>query len=176
MLRFSIEDAKRASDEWGANCGPGALAAVTGHTLEEVRPLMGDFERKRYTNPTLMFDCLKRTIEDHKFFWLDKRTTPEDEFMPGYGLLRVQWHGPWMKPGVPIRARYRHTHWIGYQRHDDGQEAVFDINAMYAGGWISYMNWATVLVPWILSECVPKADGDFSFTHAVEITSDLFKP
>lgn len=38
-LRFTLEDAQRASQEWGANCGPGAIAAIMGMTLDEVRPV-----------------------------------------------------------------------------------------------------------------------------------------
>jgi len=58
-VRFTLADADRAADLWGMNCGPGALAAVCGLTLDEVRPHMGDFESKGYTNPTLMFAALK---------------------------------------------------------------------------------------------------------------------
>jgi hypothetical protein len=32
-LRFTAVDAERASDEWGCNCGPSALAAITGRSL-----------------------------------------------------------------------------------------------------------------------------------------------
>lgn len=169
-LRFSLSDAEHANDEWGCNCGPAALAAVAGLTLDEVRPLMGDFERKRYTNPTLMLESLKRS--GLKFRWSQGEIKP----IPSFGLLRVQWEGPWTKPGVPIRARYRHTHWIGVQNRggifpqEPGATAgIFDINAMNSGGWIAYSDWATTLVPWLLSECVPKADGHWHFTHFVEI-------
>lgn len=168
--RFTLEDAHRASDEWGCNCGPAALAAVAGFTLDEIRPLMGDFESKRYTNPTLMFECLKRAIPDHRFQWNQAKE------IPSYGLLRVQWEGPWTKPGVPIRARYRHTHWVGVQNrpgkfpNEPGPDAgIFDVNAMNSGGWIAYSDWAITLVPWILSECVPRADGGWHFTHFVEV-------
>lgn len=173
-VRFTLEDANRASDEWGANCGPGALAAVTGRTLDEIRPLMGDFERKRYTNPTLMFECLKRTAVN---WW----AIPS---IPTHGLIRVQWEGSWMDPGVPIGARYRRTHWIGIQNplhssmldqvHIDA--GIFDINAMSSGGWIAYRHWATILVPWLLEECVPKANGRFSFTHFIEVERPSVSP
>jgi hypothetical protein len=55
-VSFTEADAHRAYDEWGANCGPGALAAIAGLTLDKVRALMGDFETKGYTNPTLMYE------------------------------------------------------------------------------------------------------------------------
>jgi hypothetical protein len=166
-LRFSHEDVMRANDEWGCNCGPSALAAIAGLSLDEVRPLMGDFERKRYTNPTLMRECLERT--GVQFKW----NTPE---LPSYGLCRVQWEGPWTRPGVPMRVRYRHTHWIGFQNRPDGstfgKSGVFDINAMSSGGWVGYQDWATTIVPWILGECEPNADGKWHFTHFVSVSSN----
>lgn len=50
-LRFGVDEAQAASDEWGFNCGPAALCAVLGLTPAELRPHLGDFERKRYTKP-----------------------------------------------------------------------------------------------------------------------------
>ena len=58
-VRFTIDEANRAYDAWGANCAPGAIAAILGLTLDQIRPHLGDFERKRYTNPKLMFDSLR---------------------------------------------------------------------------------------------------------------------
>lgn len=168
-LRFSLEDVQRASDDWGCNCGPSALAAVVGRSLDEIRPLMGDFERKRYTNPTLMFDCLKRTGAD---WW-------KIEGIPTHGLLRIQWEGPWTEPGVPIRARYRHTHWVAVQQPDSmaiqfpgkisPSAGIFDINAMSSGGWIAFRDWSCTLVPWIIEECVPRANGKWHITHRIQV-------
>lgn len=58
-LRFNLADAERANDEWGANCGPGALAAIAGLTMDEVRPHLDGFDAKRYTNPTMMYAALQ---------------------------------------------------------------------------------------------------------------------
>lgn len=172
-LRFTTEDMQRASDEWGCNCGPSALAAIAGLSLDEVRPLMGDFERKRYTNPTLMFDSLDRTKRDwHRL----------KDAMPTYGLLRIQWEGPWTEPGVPMRVRYRHTHWVAIQQHErmgiqypgkiSPAAGIFDCNAMNSGGWIAFRDWSTELVPWILEECVPRANGRWHITHQVQIENN----
>ncbi len=59
-VKFTKDDANAAAEVWGFNCGPSAIAAVAGLTIDEVRPQMGDFELKRYTNPTLMRSVLKR--------------------------------------------------------------------------------------------------------------------
>lgn len=164
-VRFTEADADRANDEWGANCGPGAIAAIMGLTLDELRPNLGDFEKKRYTNPTLMWSVLDRIGAKWR---LEK---PPVEW-PNYGLVRVQWEGPWTAPGVPARVAYRHTHWVAAQRdesRDDDEVGVFDINAMNVGGWVSAHDWANLLVPWLLKECEPKASGTWHFTHVVEI-------
>jgi hypothetical protein len=159
--RFDQSDVERAFNEWGANCGPGAIAAICGLTLDELRPHMGDFEQKRYTNPTLMWAVLDRLgvkYRQGRWHW------------PSYGLVRIQWEGPWTKPGVPMRARYRYTHWVGAATTIAGSVGVFDINAINNGsGWVSQENWASTIVPWILRECHPKADGKWHITHVVEV-------
>jgi hypothetical protein len=90
---------------------------------------------------------------------------------PDYGLARVQWEGPWTAPGVPMRARYRHTHWVGAQWSEGKQETgIFDCNALGNGtGWCSVGAWATVIVPWIIENLVPRASGRWHLTHVIEI-------
>ncbi len=156
--RFTTDDAQRANNEWGANCGPGAIAVVSGLTLRDVRPFLGDFERKRYTNPTLMWEILNRL--DLKW----RLVKPPDSW-PSFGLVRVQWEGPWTSPGVPARVAYRHTHWIAADASNRANVGVFDINC----GWTNAADWAATLVPWLLKECEPKASGEWHFTHVVEI-------
>ena len=157
--RFCLRDAERAHDEWGANCGPGALAAIMDMTLDQVRPHMGDFEGKRYTNPALMFEALRSIGRA----W--RKTAPA---WPDYGLARIQWEGPWTLPGVPFRARYRFSHWVGAQSVA-GSIGIFDINAISNGtGWVSLADWRDIVVPWLLEECVPRAAGGWHITHAIE--------
>ena len=88
------------------------------------------------------------------------------------GLVRVQWGGPWTKPGVPMRVRYRHTHWIAV-REDGNIQSVFDINSMGFGdgdpGWCSADGWASNIAPYILNGCEPKADGSWWPTHGIEV-------
>lgn len=160
--RFSDADAGRAHAEWGANCGPGALAAIMGMTLDEVRPHMIGFEAKRYTNPSMMNAALRSIGRP----WRKIGAT-----WPAFGLVRVQWEGPWLKPGVPMVARYRWTHWIGAREGPlPGNPGVFDINAICNGsGWVSRSDWARHIAPWIIKEMVPNGDGGWHLTHAIEI-------
>lgn len=167
---FTVAEANAASAAWGFNCGPGALCAVTGMKPEQLRPHLLDFEQKGYTNPTLMFDVLKKLgIPHRQTYRSDALPTVEETIQLSkinFGLVRVQWDGPWCKPGVPMRARYRQTHWIVV-----AGEEVFDVNAVtdQVQGWITRRSWSVALVPWLLEACVPKATGGFWFTHVIEV-------
>lgn len=151
---FNVDEAQAAADAWNFNCGPGALCAVLNVGPETIRPHLCGFEKKGYTNPLLMFEILKGL----GLKWENLKTLPD------FGLVRVQWDGPWCDPGRPLKARYRHTHWIAVC----GQE-IFDINATCAGGWLSYHEWDTQLIPWLLKEVEPKASGRWWPTHNLSL-------
>lgn len=173
----TLAEVQAAYDTWGMNCGPGALCAVTGMAPNQVRRHLGDFGHKRYTNPTMMAGALRSLrIPFRRKYEVPGPVTkqrPRDEDWPEFGLVRVQWGGPWTKPGVPMRVRYRLTHWIAVAHREGVLETahrgVFDINAIAAGGWVAWSDWVNELVPWILQQCVPKADGEFWPTHMWEI-------
>lgn len=169
-VRFDLDEAERASEEWGFNCGPAALCAVLDMTPEEIRPLMLDFEARGYTNPTLMLDVLKRLcVPWHQIYRSDDPagTIPTIPL----GLMRVQWGGRWTNPGVPMRARYRETHWCALR-----DDEVFDVNAMCVGGWVSLREWVTELIPWLIRECVPKGDGTWWPTHVISVRAPSVEP
>lgn len=167
--RFDLEDVQEASDSWGFNCGPGALCAVLSMTPAEIRPHLLDFEDKGYTNPSLMAAILRGlSVPFRRTFESVVEPAPEAVRWPEFGLVRVQWAGPWTKSGVPIRARYRASHWVGCRSGPDGIE-LFDVNAMCVGGWLSLNEWSVGLVPWLLEQCVPKADGRWWPTHCWDV-------
>lgn len=163
-LRLTDAASNEAYEKWGMNCGPGALCAILNLTPDELRPMMGDFESKRYTNPTLMYEVLHNSGK--KYHQTYRSDNPMQALPPlEHGLIRIQWGGPWTKPGVPMRARYRQTHWIGVRSKS---AEVFDINAMSAGGWIKFPVWANQLVPWLMGED-KKWDKTWWPTHAIEV-------
>jgi hypothetical protein len=187
-LKFSYSDAERANDEWGFNCGPGSLCALLELTPAEVRPHLGDFEQKRYTNPTLMkaalgslgvggrwaqlSDVEQRRVGDMRFPDAAVRRLE----WPQRGLARIQWGGPWTNHGVPMAARYRQTHWVAAQMIA-GITAIFDVNAHTAcdssawtnrNGWTSDAFWKERIAPFIIKHCVPRGDGTFWITHVFE--------
>lgn len=167
----SLEDAHDAADAWGFNCGPAALCAVCNLTPDQVRPHLGDFESKRYSNPTLMANALRSLrVPFQRVFETAVKPDGGDPVYPYIGLVRVQWGGPWTNPGVPIRVRYRKTHWIAVA-HLGRNRVVFDVNAIESGGWISWNDWVKYLIPWILRHCVTDANGDWWPTHCWETIS-----
>jgi hypothetical protein len=141
-----------------------------GLTLDEVRPHMGDFQSKGYTNPTLMLYALESVRARFRTRSLASNVKLLD--WPVYGLARIQWEGPWTKPGVPIRARYRMTHWVG-AKHANGSVGIFDINCLSmttsGSGWTTLEAWRDIVVPYILKQCVPRADGKWHITHSIEV-------
>jgi len=167
-VRFTLDDAQHAADQWRFNCGPAALCAVLDMTPEEIRPHLLDFEAKGYTNPTLMIEVLNRLRVRYRQVY--RSDNPAGVISLNYGLMRVQWGGPWTKPNVPMRARYRQTNWVGMRRVD-GIHQIFDVNAMCVGGWLLYEEWAYQLVPWLLKQVCPKSDGRWWPTHAIEVSA-----
>ena len=164
--KFSMADADRAYKEWGANCGPGAIAAICGLSLDELRPFMADFESKHYTNPRLMWTVLKNLN-------MEFRVEQQPIRFPEWGLARVQWEGPWTAPGVPIRVRYRHTHWVGSAQGVHGW-GIFDINCINNGsGWVRLEDWEKLVVPFLLESSEPQASGKWHLTHGVSIPQGL---
>lgn len=173
---FTAAQVNAANDLWGCNCGPTALAGMLGLKLDEVRSHLPDFDARRYTNPTMMQKALRSlgvtwTITDDSelrknFAEQGIAVSPQDMArlnLPRYGLARIQWEGPWLKPGVPPAAAYYHTHWIGSIRDDTG-EHFFDCN----NGWSGYCRWIEEVVTPITSK-IKRATGGWHPTHCWEL-------
>lgn len=157
--RFTAAEAEEAWQQWGCNCGPTAIAAIMGLTLDDVHRHLSEFDRRGYTSPTMMQDALASIGKSWRMI---------GHHWPEHGLVRIQWEGPWTKPGVPMAARYRHTHWIATMRSAAGR-GVFDVNAMANGsGWCSFADWQRSIVPFIVGS-IRQASGAWSITHGVEV-------
>ncbi len=166
---FTEQQFKDACDTWGCNCGPTALAFALQAGLEAVRHAIPDFDRKRYTSPTMM----RQALEFFGVRWVSVKVPArnsgwpdvEGMFDPAVALVRVQWSGPWTKPGMNPRRAYGHTHWIACWSENAGPEFyephrhVFDCN----GGIRSLASWEDEIVP-ILTK-YPRADGGWFPTH-----------
>lgn len=167
-LPFTYEDALKANAEWGFNCGPAALCSVLGMTPEEIRPHLGSFTG--WTNPTMMSMWLTQLHPMHRL--VDKTADRKKNFQwPIFGLVRIQFDGPWCDPGRPIAARYPHTHWIAIQPLPPTY-LIFDVNNFEAlpGGWATKWDWEASILPDVI-ERHPRANQCWWPTHGYEIIS-----
>jgi len=158
-LCFTMEDVREA-EGWGFNCGPFALCAMLDLSPAQLRPHLGDFEKKHYLNPRLMRKALASLQQ--KYRWVSQ-AVPYN-YWSHRSLVRIQWDGPWCNEGAHWSARLRHTHWIGVEHTCPGIR-VYDVNAMCVGGFVPFDEWALELVPWLLREVEPKANGKWWATH-----------
>ena len=100
MAKFQPpKDVDSAHNEWKANCGPAAVAAILGRSVHSVRSAFPGFPAKPWTNVTTMKSAL-RSLGVEFAVVADK--------MPDHGLAFLQFN----RPELPTRAQYRHTHWI----------------------------------------------------------------
>lgn len=172
---YSITEAdwKYCQATYGAcNCGPTALATMLNLPCRDVMPHLNGYKEKHYVNPTMMKEAL--TALDVKFHDRFRRgyervTIEDPHMLCEYGLIRIQWQGPWTEPGANPKWAYRQTHWIGSMQYPIrpgmGIVCVFDVNS----GWTSQLEWETKTIPSILKECVPRATGGWFATHRLEL-------
>ncbi|MEN6533791.1 MAG: hypothetical protein ABFD89_09030 [Bryobacteraceae bacterium] len=161
---FSAEDAGKAAQEWGANCGPMALAMSLGRHIREIRGAIPGFDQKGYTSPTMMAGALsnlgvpvKREVKGTQ-----ARSAKWSDW-PDRGLVRIQWSGPWTAPGTNGRWAYCFTHWVASLRTEKGFW-IFDCNT----GWSDPGYWILHAVP-AITQTIKRADGGWFATHLWEL-------
>lgn len=148
---FIPSDIETAYEEWGANCGPCALAAIVGKKLSEVHPHLAEFAKRKYMNPTHIKNALEsmgiafRSLGAH---------------FPQNGLAFVQWSGFEKRP---VFVQYQHTHWIAVK---DGQ--YFEINTPPGDNWVSPALWERVM-PAFIAEHIKGATGSYFVRTGIEI-------
>lgn len=165
---FTEEEAEQAHKEWGCNCGPAALAFALQTKLENVRYAIPDFEKKRYTSPTMMKQALaKLRVPFTECRATHATMTSDVDLILRMRLVRIQWLGPWTAPGMNPKWAYHYTHWICAWRPFIGEPLVFDIN----GGVKTVYEWEQEIVP-LITESIPRADGGWKPTHVWEVSEE----
>lgn len=163
-IRFSLTDALEASFRFGFNCGPAAIAAILNRTPDEVRPHLGLFEAKKHMNSAeVEWSLISLGCKTYSRR-LPNRESPSLD-LPSPSVVRVQWGGSWLKPGVHKGAAAQRTHWIAHRFHA-GSAWIYDVNS----GWSTRQDWEAKTVPMILAE-VKRNDGTWFYSHAIEIHS-----
>ena len=162
---FTQEECQSAYDDWGCNCGPTSLAFALQLKLGAVRHAIPDFDAKRYTSPSMMRQALLKL----RASWsvcrthLDGKRIDSAMFGDKIALVRIQWTGPWTKPGASPKWAYRQTHWICawqvmQERGIDGAMQIFNLVFDCNSGITTFDDWRQNTVP-LLTAPNPRADG-----------------
>jgi hypothetical protein len=138
---FVPPDVDQANADWGANCGPCALAAYMGVPVADVRDLFCDFETRRYCNPTQMIAAIEKA-------GMRARTTAPrgmraGRVLPDHGMAFLQFSGGWWDE-KPIGVQYRKTHWIACHKLA-GTMWIYDCN--HPEAWLTPDDWKAILLP-----------------------------
>lgn len=161
---LTAEESEVAYREWGANCGPNALAFILGIPVDETRQLFPD-PFPGFVNPTQMGEAIKKYAVAGKCD-LAVQTERIDSVDKMFGLVpavvRIQWGGPWCGHTVPKKAAYRYTHYVGtFMPGSQTSCFVYDVNG---GGAMNAYDWEKIVVPKII-QTMPRADGEWWPTH-----------
>lgn len=145
---YTPPDRDEAWETWKCSCGPGALAALLSRKCEEVRDLFPGYERRGYANPTHLREALDLAGVKHHGIGAK---------LPTRGLAFLQIEGPWTRPGVPVGAAYRHTHWVAVAAVECARPVwIYDVNAEDlvdgpCGGWLPFEGWEQCVMPHIVT-------------------------
>lgn len=163
-MPFTEAEALAANKNWGANCGPQALAFALQCKLDRAYNLISGFAAKRYMNPTMMSNAIYQAGRTFKSIPVPKRNAGggldiEPMFDARIAIVRIQFTGPWTKAGANPKWGYRFTHWIATW-HEREVPLVFDCNC----GIEAVSTWEIEVVPRI-TESIENADGGWFPTH-----------
>lgn len=156
---FEPPDLDEAAAAWKANCGPASVAALLGLTCADVRPHFHGHEQRGYANPTHVQHALRSLGCRVTATWERHGVRPP---LPRFGLVFIQFGGPWLQPGAPPWAAYRYTHWAAVN-----SGMVYDVNQK--GGWWELGGWQDDLLPWLAAR-VKRCDGTWYFRACFEVT------
>ncbi len=170
---FSQAELQAASERWGCNCGPAALAVMCNTTLDVAHGAIPNFNERHYTSPTMM----KAALAILGVPWRERVPVfpePADgtfgtHTLNRYGLSRIQFEGPWTAPGANPKWAYRITHWVGSlwtlgQSNQTHGSLVFDVNM----GWGWQDRWEKEIIPELV-KLYPRATGGWFVTHRWEL-------
>jgi hypothetical protein len=161
----TLLDVDQAIDDWGANCGPAALAGALGLQLADVRDAVSeDGSFRGYMSITNMKTALARLRVVPERVW----TSPPNGMLAKTDgspiLCCIAWGGPW---SVVPRAAAKHRHFIVYRYGFVGSVGpgwVCDVNV--DGGWILASEWKSQLLPQLLPE---RGDGTWAIQWAAQV-------
>ncbi len=135
-LLFAPPDIEQQNAVWGANCGPGALAALMGIKVADVRPFVehaqgGAFSG--YMHAGHLMTVL--TSAGYSPRRRNNKVVGAVLWPAQMGLAVLQLDGRWLGDGVPFPVRFKYTHTVASA---EGGALIFDANA---GEWLPFVTW-----------------------------------
>lgn len=176
LLLRNPPDVDEAHAEWGANCGPCALAAALGKCVADVRVAVSKPERQlELLGPSSSYrgfmgirdmrEALQALRVPIVRTWLRQPSRMLDDLDDTSGhsvLIILQWSGPWND--VP-RAAATYRHFVVYRNGfvgPIGPKWIYDANF----GWLPMSVWAEHIVPGLIP---PRGDGAWLVDWAAEL-------
>jgi hypothetical protein len=140
---YTPPDVDQAHAEWGANCGPAALAAIIGSPLAAVKDAFQryGFGQRGYCNPSQMVQAV-RDLGHSAELTRHARTGIRGREFPQHGVVFLQFTSEYIDC-LPIPAQYRLTHWIGMHSFGGDSLCVYDVNS----GWEPWQDWCVEVWP-----------------------------
>lgn len=164
VLPYTLLESAQAHAEWNAMCGHHSIAAAVGVGLDAIRdagvPLKG------WMSPTM----ITRTLEALHVQFTQRHLSPARSpanvlSAPSPQILRMQFEGSWMRPGVPVGAQYQRTHYIALFGPPEQPALIMD-PLLNACGIHAVDDWlAKARTPDYLAESSFKGTTGWHFTH-----------
>ncbi len=135
--------------EWGANCGPSAIAALVGREVKDVRAVVerlanGDKNKRCGRSGWWLGHMHAGHLSDTLCeLGLEPRRTnfkPGEGRWPKKGLAMIQTEGPWCHPPSKSTARFRYTHTIAVV--DAGPAIGITVYDGNVEAWVKEKWWA----------------------------------
>lgn len=159
-------DTYQAYLDWGATCGPAALAAILACRVMSLKKVMQPY--RGYTTFGAMRLALKKLDVPYHVLRNDFKLTLGFAGVSYAGRLSmIQWGGSWLQPGVHVGAALSRTHWVAVV---EDPVRIYDVNAGSAGTgcWVTLQDWMTVIAPSIM-ETIRGCDGTWSARSTIMI-------
>lgn len=108
-IPYTVEESETANREWMASCGHHSIASAAGVSLADVKAACSKL--CGWMSPTMIEETLlalgcRYSVVKGKF-----SGKPASRINERW-IMRVQFEGSWLKPGVPAGAAYQRTHYI----------------------------------------------------------------
>lgn len=142
---YTPPDLDEAAARWKACCGHGALAAILRCPVMYLRRAFPWAPREPWTSPKRLRLALEHLGVQVGRDALFSREWPRHPFPP-HGLVFVQFEGPWLDPGVPVKEAYARTH-LAASSTVNGARYIYDVNVEPAGGWVPEEVWRRDILP-----------------------------